>query len=1506
MSDQEDTSRIPSTPVDPSTPIANALLNNASPSPFTPNFLGFHTATPDSPSRPAAQNSELLTLFHLMERARQEDSQKWERARQEDARRYTDLIATLSSQLSTSQSQNVSHQPSVHSPAPPSIKPTVQPPPLLQQDATYQVFRQWRRRFEDYFKLLGLENLQQDAQLIHLRTCISLEAQKLLNHTLNISDDTTLSIKEVLDALQKHFRDLKNEAIRRRELMSCKQAVSEPFGDYYARLKDLSEEVDLCSGNPVSCAERQLQMVLLMGLQDEELIRRLIALKPSSTLAEYVTCCRSFESTRTAASAIASAPSQVNAISSYKKNKRQENRTPHQSSKQHILQTSKGFSCPYCSRKHDSMKCPASSATCYNCRGKGHFPHAQKCPAKDINCSSCQRQGHFAKCCNSSKKGTSPSSPRPNQQVTSPPSMTQASCLRVGTDLKDDDDPTPVKVSISCGNTNSTLLLLPDTGSDITIIGIHHLQALNISRSMLLPSPLTDVQTADGSAMTPALGCIQATLQLGNNSCSATLHVFEEVQTALLSRLHCRALAIVSPEFPKPIMNVTHVNRVQIPPSAMTSPEAAKTYFLQQFSDVLVSKADLQTQPLKKMTGPPMRIHLKPGATPFAIHTPRPIPFALRDQVKTELDSLVQQGIISPVGDEPSEWCHPMVLVPKSKGVRITVDYTRLNSQVARPTHPSPTPHDAVRNISSAAKFFTTADALHGYWQMDLAEEDRHLTTFITPYGRFQHCRGPMGFSATGDAYCLRGDMALQGISNCVKVVDDILLTDEDLPSHLQRIHKVLSRCRQYGITLNKDKFVVAASKAKFCGYILSHDGISADPEKVSAIRDFPTPSNVTDLRSFMGLVNQLAEFTPDISAAAQPLRPLMSPKRSFTWTPDHDQAFQTVKSALTAPPVLTPFNPALPVILQTDASRLYGLGYALLQESGHGRIRLVQCGSRFLTDTETRYATIELELLAATWAMNKCRLYLSGLQHFTLMTDHRPLIPILNHYTLDAIENPRLQRLKVKVASYIFTAVWRAGKLLCIPDALSRAPTSRPTLEDEVDCANSSVHVRRIVVSTIKTASDGQTSSSVVENDRTLQEIRTAASQDQDYSRILQYVSNGFPSNRYNLHASALPYWKIRDSLYADGELVLYGPRIVIPTALRKRTLAHLHDSHRGIEATRRRARQTVFWPGIDSDIKNTVEACDSCQQLLPSQQQEPYVCDDKPSRPFESVSADFFQVANKHFLVIADRLSGWPVLVPCGRDTTASTIIRKFCCYFREVGVPVRLRTDGGPPFTSHDFKRFTERWGVNHIISSPHYPQSNGHAEAAVKAMKHLILKIAPSGNTDTEDFDRGLLELRNTPSPSGRSPAQILYGHPLRTRVPAHPASFADEWQTKTEDFDRHNASKFDQTTSRYNAHARPLTNLSIDSKVRIQDPVTKRWDKVGTVMGHGRARRYEILLPSGRVWFRNRRHLRPIPSVSGDTSSQNPVPPCSGQERAPSLINPPTPLRRSTRLAEKSP
>ncbi|XP_068216422.1 uncharacterized protein [Palaemon carinicauda] len=306
----------------------------------------------------------------------------------------------------------------------------------------------------------------------------------------------------------------------------------------------------------------------------------------------------------------------------------------------------------------------------------------------------------------------------------------------------------------------------------------------------------------------------------------------------------------------------------------------------------------------------------------------------------------------------------------------------------------------------------------------------------------------------------------------------------------------------------------------------------------------------------------------------------------------------------------------------------------------------------------------------------------------------------------------------------------------------------------------------------------------------------------------------------------------------------------------------------------------------------------------LQPSLQQEPLLNDDHPTRPFESVSADFFSVAGKSFLVVTDRLSGWPVVVPCKGDTTASNTIRIFCRYFREVGVPLRLRTDGGPQFASKDFQDFMMRWGVHHIMSSPHYPQSNGHAEASVKAIKHLILKTAPSGNIDCEEFDRGLLELRNTPNFTGRSPAQILYGHPLRTCVPAHPQSFSEEWQAKSEDCDRRAAARAEQVKQQYDQHARPLPKLEIGQTVRIQDPISHRWEKVGVVMGFGKSRDYEVRLPSGRVWWRNRRFLRPVPTPGVDPVPHLPVAPCTDIER--SLVsNPQVFPRRSQRLIRKN-
>ena len=686
---------------------------------------------------------------------------------------------------------------------------------------------------------------------------------------------------------------------------------------------------------------------------------------------------------------------------------------------------------------------------------------------------------------------------------------------------------------------------------------------------------------------------------------------------------------------------------------------------------------------------------------------------------------------------------------------------------------------------------------------------------------------------------------------------------------------------------------MLAAPEVSFCGYGLSGKGIAADDTKVRAITDFPKPANITDVRSFMGLVNQLGDFSPNIAEAAEPLRALMSPRRTFIWTPDHDVAFERVKKALSRPPVLAHFDPSLKVVLQTDASRLYGVGYALLQEHPDGTLRLIQCGSRFLADAESRYSTIELEMVAVVWGMIKCRFYLLGLPHFTVVIDHRPLVPILNTYTLDAIENPRLQRLKEKIAGYVYTSVWRKGRDHALPDALSRAPVDKPTQEDIALDTETRVHVRGVVTQRA--------------GDMVLEELRGGAREDPAYVKLLEYVTKGFPTNRDSMEQELLPYWKQRDALYHDEELVLIGPRVVVPSAQRRGVLARLHDAHCGVEATKRRARQTVWWLGINSDITSTVKACSPCQTLQPSQQQEPMMPEEAPELPFESVSADFFSTAGKSFLVYVDRLSGWPVVAQCGSDTTTTATIAFFRRFFRDLGVPVRLRSDGGPQFASREFADFLRRWGVRQEMSSPHYPQSNGHAEAAVKAVKHLIMKVAPTG-TLNEDFDRGLLELRNTPRHDGRSPAQVLYGRPLRSLVPAHSASFASKWQVKTEVCERRAAARSKDVKLRYDSHAKPLPPLQLGDHVRIQDPVTKRWDKVATVMGVGKSRDYLVRTTSGRVLWRNRRFLLTIPapddkSAGKEQPDEGPVKPpvTPGRQRR---REEPLPLRRSQRIARR--
>ena len=235
-------------------------------------------------------------------------------------------------------------------------------------------------------------------------------------------------------------------------------------------------------------------------------------------------------------------------------------------------------------------------------------------------------------------------------------------------------------------------------------------------------------------------------------------------------------------------------------------------------------------------------------------------------------------------------------------------------------------------------------------------------------------------------------------------------------------------------------------------------------------------------------------------------------------------------------------------------------------------------------------------------------------------------------------------------------------------------------------------------------------------------------------YQKLLEYVQKGFPVTIQTVDPMVRPYYNLRNGYsWSDGLVIYNSKRIDVPKALRKEVLARLHASHQGIERTQARARSTVFWPGITNDITNTVGNCEACSERLPSQPKEPMKTSPVPSRVFEQTATDLFEYGGKHYLVYVDRYSGWPDIHMWHNAPTSLKVIKQLRRWFVNMGIPLRVRSDGGPQYDSLEYREFFKAWGVNPPgYSTPRYAQSNGLAESAVKAMKALVAKSSIGGD------------------------------------------------------------------------------------------------------------------------------------------------------------------------------
>ncbi|GFU41585.1 hypothetical protein TNCV_2792951 [Trichonephila clavipes] len=534
--------------------------------------------------------------------------------------------------------------------------------------------------------------------------------------------------------------------------------------------------------------------------------------------------------------------------------------------------------------------------------------------------------------------------------------------------------------------------------------------------------------------------------------------------------------------------------------------------------------------------------------------------------IHEEVQKMLDEGIVQP---SESPWSSPIVLVRKKKdgSWRFCVDYRKLNSVTKKDVYPLPRIDDTL-DCLKGAKFFSSMDLRSGYWQIEIDEADREKTAFITPEGLYEFKVMPFGLCNAPATFERMMDNLLRHFkwTMCLCYLDDIIVFSETFEDHLIRLRLVLKCLQEAGLKLNSKKCLFAAQEVKILGHLVSSNGVRPDPDKIKAVRNFPTPKNIHDIRSFLGLCSYFRRFIKGFCYLAEPLQSLLKSGVEFHWGPGEVEAFHSLKKALTSDPVLGMYDERASTEIHTDASG-YGIGAVLVQIQNNIE-KVIAYASRTLTKAEKNYSTTERECLAIVWATNKFRPYIFG-KHFTVVTDHHSLCWLMN------LKDPsgRLARWALRLQEHDFDVKYKTGKKHSDADALSRNP-----VEEETETPDKFLAVT------------------------TSMNLAMEQKKDQDLAK-LKLLSNSSKNEEFRFIDGIL----CRKNFDPDRKLWLP----VIPKHLRADILRHFHDAptagHLGFAKTYDRIRKRFYWPGMYRNVVRYVMHCRECQRRKSVPQRPP-----------------------------------------------------------------------------------------------------------------------------------------------------------------------------------------------------------------------------------------------------------------------------------------------------------
>ena len=776
--------------------------------------------------------------------------------------------------------------------------------------------------------------------------------------------------------------------------------------------------------------------------------------------------------------------------------------------------------------------------------------------------------------------------------------------------------------------------------------------------------------------------------------------------------------------------------------------------------------------------------------------------------VVEEVGKMLTSKAIS-ISDGP--WSSPIVLVKKKDGTtRFCIDYRKLNEATRKDAYPLPRIEDCLESMSGA-KFFCTLDLASGYWQVKMAQEDREKTAFATHIGLFQWNVMPFGLTNAPATFERLMDKVLKGLIGkaCMVYLDDIIVFGATFEETVENLRLVLLRMREHNLKLKPKKCFLFQTQVNFLGHIISADGIQTDPEKCAKVKDWPVPTGVGHVRSFLGLASYYRRFIKDFANVASPMLALLKKQCKFEWTEAHDKSFQVLKDALCSPPILAYPIDGLPYIVDTDASNT-AIG-AVLSQVQNGEERVIQYASATLSQSQRNYCTTKRELLAVVYFLaTKFRNYL-GDKRFKLRTDHASLIWLTNFKEPCAI----LARWITRLGPYsdLWDIEHRPGIKHGNADAMSRLPERCCLRENCPDCTIVRAERARISLPlcNIEFEEEGTDAEDLIPR-VSIQRIRELQEKDSAISRfvLLKSKHTSRPTSkeiRPELDDIKV-LWKFWDLLVIKNGILYKIPapsepraryKLVVPQVLRDEICQHLHNhltaGHQGRDKTQQMIRERFYWPRWRADVQRWISCCRNCSlsKKGPGRGKAP-LTQDLISGPFQRIAFDVIgplpitKRGNRFILLVVDYFTKWVEAFALPQHTAiivAQMLAEGWVCKF---GVPMRAHCDQAPEFNSKVIADLMDLLHIDKTRTTPYRPVSNGLAERSNQSIES-ILKCTILENRDTWDdvLPYACMAYRATPHSSiGCSPNLMVMGKEINLPVDImyRPPIIPVPWETGT--------------------------------------------------------------------------------------------------------------------------